>query len=411
MATSSRERSLTAVTSRAIEPNGKRLAYIDGVRALAALYVLLHHTWLEIWPVYYGRHPSGLTLLLTGWLSYGHFGVSVFIVVSGFCLMLPVVRGNGELPGGPTSFLKRRARRILPPYYLAIGFSLLLIWLYIGQKTGTHWDISVPNSGQAVLVAVVTDVLLVQDVVGIAIPNHVFWSIAVEWQIYFFFPILLMLGQLFGRLRMTVVVIFISYVVFFCLLWTGVVSDAEPAAQSPQFLGLFALGMLGASVAAGREEHWQGMRDRVKWGTLALCAFAAVCIECVLRGTQDIVYVDLLVGICAMSILICCTLPRQRHLRRVLEWKPLVFVGTFSYSLYLIHAPLIQMIWQYMIHPLHLPDTLTFGVLLIVGAPLILVTAYVFYLIAERPFLLTAGNTKHREPNTPALAQSLDICQ
>ena len=46
--------------------------------------------------------------------------------------------------GGARSFFRRRARRLLPPYYASFGLSLLLIWTVIGTRTGTHWDISVP---------------------------------------------------------------------------------------------------------------------------------------------------------------------------------------------------------------------------------------------------------------------------
>ncbi|HEX8033216.1 MAG TPA: hypothetical protein VF510_05180, partial [Ktedonobacterales bacterium] len=61
----------------------QRLVFVDGLRALAALYVVVHHAWLEIWPVDYNRFPSGSLAVLTNWMGYGHFAVSVFIVLSG----------------------------------------------------------------------------------------------------------------------------------------------------------------------------------------------------------------------------------------------------------------------------------------------------------------------------------------
>ena len=47
------------------------------MRALAALYVVVHHAWLEIWPVDYNRYPTGVLAVLTNWMGYGHFAVSV----------------------------------------------------------------------------------------------------------------------------------------------------------------------------------------------------------------------------------------------------------------------------------------------------------------------------------------------
>jgi peptidoglycan/LPS O-acetylase OafA/YrhL len=80
-------------------------------------------------------------------------------VLSGFCLALPVVRGDGFVRGGAVQFFQKRARRILPPYFLALVFSLLLIRLAIGRKTGMHWDNSLPVTEKAVI----THLLLIQD--------------------------------------------------------------------------------------------------------------------------------------------------------------------------------------------------------------------------------------------------------
>jgi peptidoglycan/LPS O-acetylase OafA/YrhL len=119
-------------------------------------------------------------------MSFAREAVALFIVLSGFCLMLPVVRHGAEIQGGAWQFFKRRARRILPPYYFALAISLLLIWTVIGQKTNTHWDASLPADGKAIW----THLLLLQDVFQdtSARINHVMWSISVEWRIYFLFP-------------------------------------------------------------------------------------------------------------------------------------------------------------------------------------------------------------------------------
>ena len=44
----------------------KRQPFLDGLRGIAALYVVLHHAWLQAWPI--GSAPTGLTALATGWL-------------------------------------------------------------------------------------------------------------------------------------------------------------------------------------------------------------------------------------------------------------------------------------------------------------------------------------------------------
>ena len=137
------------------------LAHLDGLRGLAALFVVLHHVWLTVWPLEYGLAPVGSAALLTGVFAFGHFAVAVFIVLSGFCLTLPVARA-GELRGGARRFFRRRARRILPPYYAALALSLLLLGVAVGDTTGTHWDLSVPVSREGFL----ANVFLVQNVLA-----------------------------------------------------------------------------------------------------------------------------------------------------------------------------------------------------------------------------------------------------
>ena len=153
----------------------RHLDYLDGLRALAAVYVLLGHALLQ---VNFSHQRPGV--FARGFLSiflFGHEAVDLFIVLSGFCLMLPVARGDGALRGGAWNFFQRRAWRIVPPYYAAMTLSLLLIWSCIGQKTGTHWDISIPVTGRSIL----THLLLLQDALGDeASINHAFWSISVE---------------------------------------------------------------------------------------------------------------------------------------------------------------------------------------------------------------------------------------
>ena len=101
--------------------DAQRLDFIDSLRALAALYVMICHAYHEPGN---GYHASWLINHIG--LSYGHVAVDVFIVISGFCLMLPVTRRNGEL-GSVRDFMRRRVRRILPPYYAALILSLLFI--------------------------------------------------------------------------------------------------------------------------------------------------------------------------------------------------------------------------------------------------------------------------------------------
>lgn len=84
-------------------PDGRlHLAAVDGLRALAALFVVAHHIHRTLW--WPNSPPPGIRPFVSP-LLYGHYAVSVFIVISGFCLMLPVIRADGMLPGGVVRFI------------------------------------------------------------------------------------------------------------------------------------------------------------------------------------------------------------------------------------------------------------------------------------------------------------------
>src|SRR5262245_41455809 len=98
---SSRQPAVTAPSAH--QPAGAaHLAFVDGVRASAALFVAVCHSYFEPTSGYY----SSWIMNHLG-LSYGHIAVDIFIVVSGFCLMLPVLRRGGRLDS-VASFMRRR---------------------------------------------------------------------------------------------------------------------------------------------------------------------------------------------------------------------------------------------------------------------------------------------------------------
>jgi peptidoglycan/LPS O-acetylase OafA/YrhL len=168
-----------------------RLEYLDGLRAVAALYVVLFHAGLGFTPPV-GALPT-LTRILQHGLSFGHDAVAVFIVLSGYCLMLPVARAEGHLVRGLWDYVARRAWRILPPYYTTVFGSLLLIACVpvLETPTKTIWQDTFPAFGFG---PIGSHVLLIHNLLP-AFTNTIngpLWSVATEWQIYFFFPFFLL---------------------------------------------------------------------------------------------------------------------------------------------------------------------------------------------------------------------------
>ena len=107
----------------------------------------------------------------------------MFIALSGFSLSLGPARSGWRFKSIRT-YAHRRAWRILPPYWAALG-------IQPGDdlvRAGPARTCAVPNGKSVVVYG-----LLVQDVFAVGSPNRAFWSIAIEVQLYVLLPLLLLL--------------------------------------------------------------------------------------------------------------------------------------------------------------------------------------------------------------------------
>ena len=370
------------------------------MRAFAALVVLLNHTYAQIWTEFYGQFPKGAMGGLTYFLALGHLAVSVFIVISGYCLMLPVVRGDGTLRGGSTQFFKKRARRILPPYFGALAFSLLLIWLLIGQPTRTLWDVAIDFSRKDV----VSHLLLLQNIFGTGRINYVFWSIATEWQIYFVFPALVWLWRRIDRRAIVVAALVFGFALTFLFGHTRL------GRANPHYLGLFVVGMLTAQLvhaAPGRLARLNPLLWRMIFAGPLLLAGVLISQWGWRLSIQRWPYLDMMVAIVTAAALMLSGLRPRGLVRSFFSWKPLALIGTFSYSLYLIHAPLLQLFWQYLLQPFGLDDNSRFAVLLLGGGPLIVGASYLFFRCFEQPFMQSPARRLERSAGSAELESAI----
>src|SRR5262245_21475623 len=226
-------RSGTASSARSSHEPGvtrRRLAGLDGVRGLAALYVVVNHIFERAFPGY----PVDRAPWWAGWFIYGRFAVVVFIALSGFSLALSPARHCWRLDG-VSRFAGRHARRILPAYFGALAFSLAVAWLVIPH----------PGQGRLDAKSVVVNGLLVQNVVHASSPNRAFWTMAVEAQLYVAFPLLILMARRFGAVAMAAAVTLLVAAV-------GIVSPHDTRLHTfviqspPDLAALFALGIAAA---------------------------------------------------------------------------------------------------------------------------------------------------------------------
>jgi peptidoglycan/LPS O-acetylase OafA/YrhL len=363
-----------------------RLAYLDGLRAVAAAYVVMFH----VVPGFGNQSLSGPWRVMRRAFAFGHEAVAIFIVLSGYCLMLPVVRkdpnGLGVLLG---RFLRRRAFRILPPYFATLLLSLALLWALPELRrggTGTIWDDSLPGLRAG---AIAAHALVVHNwfpSLSVQI-NGPLWSVATEWQIYFFFPLLLLpVWRRFGMLASVLSAALVGY----APLW--LVPNAARSAI-PWYLVLFSFGMVAAALGFSPTEQARRLRKSVPWGLVC----AALWLGCLgfSMGAAKLWFqlkpvTDPLIGLATATLLIylteCVAADSPSRLLRLFESRPLVGLGHFSYSLYLTHLPVLAVCY-FALLPLGLsPRALTLA-LLVVGTLASLAVAYVFHLAIERRFI------------------------
>ena len=361
-----------------------RLFFLEGLRGLAAMYVVLSHCQQQAREVLSPAFLSG-----TRWMEQGHWAVDVFIVLSGYCLMLPVVRSEeGHLRGGVGAYFFRRARRIVPPYYAALLVSFLLLEAaHRLSKPGTDAGYKENFSAQVLL----SHLLLVQNLSlhWIYAINPALWSVATEWQIYFVLPALLLpVWRRFGGAVAVLIGFGCGLLPHFLLPKAANFDWAYP-----WYLGLFALGMAGAGIGFSARRRDISLR-RVPWGqfTLVLIAGIGVLTAFHVQLAKNAYVIDFLIGLLCMSAIIHSAryLTEDQStfrpwLLRICEAKVSLRLGEFSYSLYLTHVPIIHFVYIALLSA-HLGSELTFGLLILIGVPTALGAAYLFSLAFERPF-------------------------
>jgi peptidoglycan/LPS O-acetylase OafA/YrhL len=354
-------------------PARPRLAGLDGIRGLAALFVVLHHSYLMAFPGFPDTHAPGWT----GFLLYGNFAVVVFIVLSGFSLAVSPAR-NGWRLDSLAKFARRRAWRILPPYWPALLFSLVIAWTLAPQ----------PGEGVPTGKSVVLYGLLLQDVFGSPSPNGAFWSIAVEAQLYFVFPLLLLALRRAGTAVMLGVTT--AIVVLIGLLAPHVSAVDALLRFTPQFAALFAAGVAAAGIvrAGGK---WQ----RVRWHWWSFAAVVPVIALIVVMGpawtTSHFIWVDLAAGPATALLLVAVATRQPVALVRLLDTRPVRSLGSFSYSLYLTHAPIVVVVSTFVVGPLLGAGMAAFGLMLLICVPVTVLFARGFAAVFEIPFVKHRG--------------------
>ncbi|MFJ3235853.1 acyltransferase family protein [Streptomyces sp. NPDC086787] len=341
---------------------------LDGLRGLAALYVVLFHCWLLTFPGFPRNSGPGWL----GWLMYGRLAVVFFLVLSGFSLAIPAARG-GWRTGGAGRFLRRRAWRILPPYWAALVLSAVVARFVV---PASHFG---PPTGESVVVYG----LLLQDVFTAPTPNGAFWSIAVEAELYLLFPLLLLVRR---RLGAVLLVVGVTLPVVAGGLSAAGASPVEGMNRlAPQLAPVFVAGLVGAGVLVASERvrrlpwHWFA-------ALAALPVLSLIAAEGPVWTVRHFFWVDLAVVPAMTMFVVAVVTGRPALFVRLLTARPVRGLGDFSYSLYLVHLPVVMVVIRKVAPHFVPPGLPSFCFTVAVAVPASVAGAWLFAKAFEMPF-------------------------
>jgi peptidoglycan/LPS O-acetylase OafA/YrhL len=294
---------------------------IDGLRAVAVLAVLIYHFNIGL--------PGGFT------------GVDVFFVISGFVIANSIISDTIERRFSIANFYFKRVRRIFPAYVFTTFIASVFAYWYLLPQDFLDYAWSLAASS-----AFASNIYFWKTSGYFAASAHTkpllhTWSLSVEEQFYIFAPILVNFIYRFGRqqrallllplllssLALSVAAVFVSPTAGFFLLFTRawelltgvfIASMNWRAPASPMLRELMAtLGaalMLAGIFTLTEQDPFPG------WSALLPCLGTAFVIQAGNRVTVK---------------------ANMPWFNRLLSMKPFVWVGLISYSLYLVHWPIV----------------------------------------------------------------------
>lgn len=287
---------------------------IDGLRALAVLIVVLFHAGLP--------------------LHGGYVGVDVFFVISGYLITYLIFKDIQEDKFSFRVFYERRARRILPALFVMVFACIYFAWIWLTPKE----LLSFADSLIAIPLYISNIVFWLQvdyfDVAAESKPLIHTWSLAVEEQFYLVFPLFFLLAWRFQKQNILKIVLFIFACSFGLSVW-GASAFPTTAYFLPHTRGWELL--IGTLCAL-----WVSRNSGFvlpKW--LDAVGIALILSSAIFYNTSTPFpsYYALVPTLGSALVILACRPGSLAY--PLLTFKPLVFVGLISYSLYLWHQPLL----------------------------------------------------------------------
>ena len=350
-----------------------RLEFLDALRGLAAIFVLLHHVY-QTSPLYYSHetHPilfnivrfTPLRILLNGRPS-----VIFFFVLSGYVLAHGIWMTSR--PQSMLAYAARRCVRIYIPYAVG-GCVALALLLIVGTSIVTDLGDTFNDMwGKPVSSHDVINYFLLSGTASANRLDTPAWSLVYEIRISIFMPLLCALYVWRPAILATAsILVFLAMEVILIATGVGLTPFAgagvfQNLAITAHFTAFFVLGMVLCRASLNRSV-WLRAPTMSQRRILVL---TATCLLLIMRDAA------IAIG-AALTIYLCLTSPRARA---ALSHPILLFCGRISFSLYLTHMIVIEFFMRVTQGWLAVPAALS------VATALAFVTAWLFFRCVERP--------------------------
>lgn len=354
-------------------PRIKALPMTDGFRGWACLMVVAWHAWLTVIPEYENTLQR---VLMVPFGAAARTILVIFIVLSGLLLGRHWPRRWREEGWRTTSwiYLKRRTMRIVPAFWAALVLVLIALFAFgLRNPSGSHWDNGLPFEWSTAL----KSFLLITDFTFDIPLSHQFWTVPTEFHLYLLGALIIFLPK-----RAAIVVAATALV--------GGVIVFAPEYFAPYFPFAFAMSFwLGVK---RQSIETITLRETIRLVLPFAIASLALAVLVVLAGTTTVsirnyFVTDALFGPIFMVWLLHHDITGRTYwFDRWQLWGPLKWLGYRSYTIYLLHGIVLELLWRALFVPFDAGTGphIVIG-MIVIGCALTVVAAIPFYDWIEAP--------------------------